>query len=219
MAERNTLTGQNWVEIVQTMADAIAAQSDYLSSLDSAVGDGDHGVNLSTAMMDAARHAQELSAPTPALVLSTVGRTLINDMGGAAGVIFGSFFRGCARTVRDRDSLNVPELAEMLAAGLEEVKARGHAQPGDKTVVDALAPAVDALAAAAANGTPLAEAIQKAADEAQAGAAATAQMVARVGRAKFLGARSLGHPDAGAVSIAILLTAWAQWVKDKAATS
>lgn len=214
MIDATTLTGEDWVRIIEAMAAAVAEQREQLAALDSLIGDGDHGANISGAMAAAAAQVAQLDAPTPAAVLRTTGRTVMDEMGGAAGVMFGSFFRGCARAVTDREALDVHDLARMMAAGLAEVQRRGQAQPGDKTLVDALAPAAQAMQAAADAGAPLATAVQRAADSARAGAEATANMVARFGRAKHLGERAIGHQDAGATSVAVMLEAWGKEIED-----
>ena len=214
MAETRTLTGEDWVRIIGAMAAAVAAQREQLAALDSLIGDGDHGANISAAMAAAATQVAQIDAPTPAAVLRITGRTVMDEMGGAAGVMFGSFFRGCARAVTDREALDVHDLARMLAAGLAEVQKRGQAQPGDKTMVDALAPAAQAMQAAADGDASLPVAVRQAADSARAGAEATAGMVARFGRAKHLGERAIGHQDAGATSVAVMLEGWGKEIED-----
>lgn len=206
------LSGQGCVALIVAMRDTIEANRDRLSALDGTVGDGDHGVNLTTAVSQAAVAVQQLDSPTPAQVMRTVGSTLINDMGGAAGIIFGSFFRGGSRAIKGVEQLGLAETLAFMEAGLAEVQKRGKAQPGDKTLVDALFPAVEGLKTAVSQNIPLAQAMPQAAKAAQAGAESTANMVAKFGRAKYLGDRSLGHQDAGATSMALLLQAWAETV-------
>lgn len=211
------LTGNDFVDLTKAMAQTIAANRDRLSTLDSAVGDGDHGVNLSAALTLAAGKTEVLVDPSPAEVLKTVGNALVNQMGGAAGVIFGSFFRGGGQAIKDTEQVDLPDLANLFAGGLTAVQKRGKAQPGDKTLVDALAPAVTAVQQALADGSDLATGLNRAAAAAARGAEQTRDMVARFGRAKFLGERSAGHQDAGATSMALILDAWATAVQQKQA--
>ncbi|MEM7112348.1 MAG: dihydroxyacetone kinase subunit DhaL [Chloroflexota bacterium] len=206
------LSGQDCVALIIAMRDEIEANRDRLSALDGKIGDGDHGVNLTTAVSQAAHAVQQLSDPTPAQVMRTVGSTLINEMGGAAGIIFGSFFRGGSRAIKGKEKFSLEEVATFMEAGLAEVQKRGKAQPGDKTLVDALFPAVEVMKTAVSADMPLSEAMTQAAQAAQAGAESTTNMVAKFGRAKFLGNRALGHQDAGATSMALILQVWAQFI-------
>ena len=196
------------------MAEAVLAQRDYLSSLDATVGDGDHGMSLTKALQEGVRQLAGLEGPTPESVLHTAGMAIQNTMGGASGVLFGAFFIGAAGAINGKAATSLRDVAAMLAEGLAEVQKRGKAQPGDKTIVDALAPAVAALQAAEALN--LAQGLRRAAEAAQAGAAATREMVARHGRAKFLGERSRGYQDAGATSMAIMLAALAEAISASA---
>jgi len=214
MIDATTLTGEDWVRIIAAMAAAVGEQREQLAALDSLIGDGDHGANISAAMAAAAAQVAQLDAPTPAAVLRTTGRTVMDEMGCAAGVMFGSFFRACGRAVTDREALDVHDLARMMTAGLAEVQRRGQAQPGDKTLVDALAPAAQAMQAAVDAGAPLTTAVQQAAASARVGAESTTAMVARFGRAKHLGERAVGHQDAGATSVAVMLEAWEKEIED-----
>jgi dihydroxyacetone kinase-like protein len=159
------------------------------------VGDGDHGISLSKALDEAARQVAALPSPSPEHVLKTAGIAVQNTMGGASGILFGAFLIGMSHTSSSGD------ISIMLADGLLEVQKRGKAARGDKTMVDALASAVDA----AQRGEPL----DKVAEAAKAGAESTQNMIAKFGRAKFLGERSLGFQDAGATSIAVMLAALA----------
>ena len=133
--------------------------------------------------------------------------TLVSTVGGASGPLYGTFFLRMATAAGEVDSLDGPALAKALRAGLEGVVVRGKAEPGDKTMFDALAPAIEALDAALAAGEPLAAALQAASAAAQDGRDATIPMLARKGRASYLGERSVGHQDPGATSSALLLAA------------
>ena len=206
------LSGKECVGLIEAMQNSIETNREMLSALDAATGDGDHGVNLATAADLAFTLVQALDDPTPAAVMKSVGNTLINEMGGASGAIFGSFFRGGSKALKDVDRLGLPEFSAFVDAGLALVQKRGKAEPGDKTLVDALDPAAAALRAGLTDGLDLESGMAQAAQSARNGAEKTAGMVAQFGRAKFLGERSIGHQDAGATSFALILTAWADYV-------
>lgn len=206
------LSGKDCVALIKAMQQTIEANRDNLSALDAATGDGDHGVNLATAAGLAVAAVEALNDPHPADVMKGVGKTLINEMGGASGAIFGSFFRGGSKAILDTDQLGLSEFYAFVKAGLAMVQKRGKARPGDKTLVDALYPAAEALQDGLKDEDRLVKALVRAAEEARNGAEKTAEMVAKFGRAKFLGERSLGHQDAGATSMALIFTAWADYV-------
>ena len=207
-----TIDTQQSIEIIQAMAKAITDQQAYLSSLDSTVGDGDHGLNMAKALREAAKQVGELENPTLETVWGTAGKAVQNSVGGASGLLFGAFFIGASGTLKEKEFLTMTDIAEMLAAGLANVQKRGKAQSGDKTMVDALAPAVTVAQAALNDGLSMSEFLGSIAQAAHSGTEATREMIAKHGRAKFLGERSLGHQDAGATSLAIMLMAWAETV-------
>jgi dihydroxyacetone kinase-like protein len=194
---------ESWV---RAFAQSIAQHKDELTALDSAIGDADHGANMDRGM-SAAVAALEASPPAdPAALLKQVGMTLVSKVGGASGPLYGTFFLRMAG-VLGPDPADDETFARALRAGLEGVVARGKAEPGDKTMLDALVPACDALDAALAEGRPLGEALAAAAAAAREGRDATVPLVARKGRASYLGERSAGHQDPGATSTALLLDA------------
>ncbi len=205
-----TIDAQQSINIIQAMANAISEQQNYLSALDSTVGDGDHGHNMAKAMQAAAGQVNVLENPTPETVWRTAGKAVQNSVGGASGLLFGAFFIGAGRSIKDKDTLTAADVAEMLVGGLAGVQKRGKAQPGDKTMVDALAPAVSVVQVSVVDSSPLTEMLRRAAEAALHGAESTQAMVAKHGRAKFLGERSRGFQDAGATSMAIMLAAWAK---------
>jgi dihydroxyacetone kinase-like protein len=191
---------------VREFARSIAEHKDELTELDSAIGDADHGANMDRGM-SAAVAALEASPPAdPAALLKQVGMTLVSKVGGASGPLYGTFFLRMAGAL-GADPADDETFARALRAGLDGVVARGKAEPGDKTIIDALAPACDALDAALAAGQPLEEALDAAAAAARDGRDATVPLVARKGRASYLGERSAGHQDPGATSTALLLDA------------
>jgi dihydroxyacetone kinase-like protein len=185
----------------------VAAQKDHLTALDAAIGDADHGTNMDRGLT-AVVSALDGNPPTDAGALcKQVGMTLVSSVGGAAGPLFGTFFLRLGTTLGDARDLDANSLAAGLRAGLDGVVARGRAEAGDKTMCDALAPAVDAFNAALADGRTLGQALRAALAAAEAGRDATIPMLARKGRASYLGERSVGHQDPGATSVALLFAA------------
>jgi dihydroxyacetone kinase-like protein len=179
----------------------------YLSDLDAAIGDADHGLNMDRGMTAVVAKFDEGSAADLAALCKQVATTLIRSVGGAAGPLYGTLFLRMAPALGPNTTVDATTFAAALRAGVDGVVARGHAEPGDKTMVDALLPAVDALDAALAAGAGLPEALRQAADAAAAGRDATLPLVARKGRASYLGERSAGHLDPGAASSAMLIAA------------
>jgi phosphoenolpyruvate---glycerone phosphotransferase subunit DhaL len=192
---------------VREFARLVAADRELLTRLDSAIGDADHGVNMDRGMTAVLAALADEAPATPAALFKRTGMTLVSTVGGASGPLYGTAFLRMAGAAGDADSLDAQGLAKVLRAALEGVVARGKAAAGDKTMYDALAPAVDALEAALAAGRPLAEALRAAVRAAEAGRDATTPMVARKGRASYLGERSAGHQDPGATSVTLLITA------------
>ena len=194
-------------EWVRTFAGLIEQHREHLTELDAAIGDADHGSNMDRGMK-AAVAALEQAQPTVAgPLLSKVGMTLVSTVGGASGPLFGTFFLRMGTSLGDTASASPQDFAAALLAGLGGVIARGKAEPGEKTMLDALIPAVDALDGALAEQKSLADALTAARQAAEAGRDATTPMLARKGRASYLGERSVGHQDPGATTVALLLEA------------
>ena len=185
----------------------IAQQRAALTELDSPIGDADHGTNMDRGMTAVTAALAAESPATPAALLKRTGMTLVSSVGGASGPLYGTAFLRMATAAGDAETLEPAAFAKVLRAALEGVVARGKAEPGDKTMVDALAPAVEALEAALAAGKSLSEALTAAVGAAEQGRDATIPLVARKGRASYLGERSAGHQDPGATSVTLLLTA------------
>ncbi|MBV7599978.1 dihydroxyacetone kinase subunit DhaL [Aeromonas sp. sia0103] len=182
-------------------------QRDYLTALDTDIGDGDHGLNMQRGFTKVAEKLPAVADKDIGQVLKTTGMTLLSSVGGASGPLYGTFFIRAAASADACQSLTLSQLGKMLADGVEGIVSRGRAEPGDKTMCDAWWPALAALQLAQQQALPLAEALDKAVVAAAAGAEATIQMQARKGRASYLGERSIGHQDAGATSTLLLLTA------------
>jgi dihydroxyacetone kinase-like protein len=192
---------------VREFAASVSAARDELTKLDQAIGDGDHGANLSRGMTAA---ADALAGDTPSDVLKLVGRTLISKVGGASGPLYGTAYREMAKALGDAPEVDDATLSAALRAGLDGIVRLGKAEEGDKTMVDAWLPAVAAFDAAVGSGSSLADAAGEAAKAAAGGAEATIPMQARKGRASYLGPRSIGHQDPGATSSTMLFAALAK---------
>ncbi|MHA6628670.1 dihydroxyacetone kinase subunit DhaL [Pseudonocardia sichuanensis] len=191
---------------VRAFAAAVAEHEEELTRLDSAIGDADHGANMARGMKAVVAKLDDGAPAGPAALLKQAGMTLVSTVGGASGPLYGTFFLRMAAAAGDVDALDQAGFAEALRAGVEGVVARGKAEAGDKTMYDALAPALDALDAAL-GGEDTSGALHAAADAAAQGRDATTPMQARKGRASYLGERSVGHQDPGATSAALLLQA------------
>ena len=192
---------------IREFARVVTANRDLLTRLDSAIGDADHGANMDRGMTAVVAALDGEMPPSVAALFKQVGMTLVSSVGGASGPLYGTFFLRMATAAGDAESLDGPAFAHAMRAGLDGVVQRGKAQAGDKTMFDALAPAVDALDEALADGARLDEALRVATDAAEAGRDATTAMLARKGRASYLGERSVGHQDPGATSAALLVAA------------
>ena len=191
-----------WLE---AFAQEVADNRDLLTQLDAAIGDADHGANLDRGLTAVVAALDGADASTPGVVLKTTGMTLVSTVGGASGPLYGTLFLRMSGSTGDAASLDAEGFADALRAGLEGVVARGKAQAEDKTMYDALAPACDALDAALKEGVGLGAALARASAAADAGRDATTPMLARKGRASYLGERSVGHQDPGATSTALLV--------------
>jgi phosphoenolpyruvate---glycerone phosphotransferase subunit DhaL len=228
-----TITTETIAAWLRAFAAAAAANREYLTDLDAAIGDADHGINMDRGMqavaaklgdgggasgVSGAAGAATAAADIGAL-LKTVGMTLVSTVGGAAGPLYGTFFLQLGKAAGDAAELDLERWAAAFRAGVEGVQMRGKARPGDKTMVDALLPAAAALDEAAAAGRPLPDALRAAAEAAGQGALATVPLVARKGRASYLGERSAGHQDPGATSSWLLLEAAAGTLAGGSATA
>src|SRR4051794_29913248 len=189
-------------------AGAVRAQRDYLTQLDAAIGDGDHGTNMDRgfAAVEKALAGQNGDLP-PGRLLIVAGKTLVSTVGGASGPLWGSALRAAGRSLGDAQDLDGQALAGALDAAIAAVVDLGAAAPGDKTMIDALMPASDALRRALESDAPLQVAVASASEAAEDGARATVPLLARKGRASYLGERSIGHQDPGATSAALILRA------------
>jgi dihydroxyacetone kinase-like protein len=192
---------------VRSFALLVAENKELLTDLDAAIGDGDHGTNMDRGMRAVVDALDDTTPVTASALLNKVGITLVSTVGGASGPLFGTFFLRAGASLGDTSDISLDQLTSAFRAGLEGVVARGKAEAGDKTMYDALAPAVNALDSAVSQGMDKAEALKLALVAAESGRDATTPMLARKGRASYLGERSVGHQDPGATTVALLVAA------------
>ncbi len=186
---------------------SVRTERDHLVQLDAAIGDGDHGTNMARGFEAVVQALANDSGSPPGRVLIVAGRTLVSTVGGASGPLWGSALRSGGRALGDQTTFEAGQLVEVLAAALASVKDLGTAARGDKTMVDALEPAVETLRERLGAGDSLPAAIDAAANAAEAGMRSTIPLQARKGRASYLGERSVGHQDPGATSTALIIRA------------
>jgi dihydroxyacetone kinase-like protein len=206
------VTRDDVIAWLREFAATVADQRDYLSQLDAAIGDADHGANMHRGMQAVVVALPGVAEQDIGVILKRVGMTLVSTVGGASGPLYGTFFLQLGAAWTDKAELTLDDWVTGLSAAVDGVIRRGKASPGDKTMVDALRPALDAIRQAQAAGATVPEALRRAADAAEKGMVATIPLVARKGRASYLGERSAGHQDPGATSSYDLL-----WTAAKAA--
>lgn len=209
-----TVSIDQLVSWLSRFRDLVTEQQSYLTDLDSAIGDADHGANMHRGMTAVMEKIGAAPATAADELFKSVGMTLVTSVGGASGPLYGTFFLRMGMTAGPVTELDGAALSAALRAGLEGVVARGKAEAGDKTMYDAMAPAIDAWDASLAAGGDLAAASSAAFDAAEAGRDATQALVARKGRASYLGERSSGHLDPGATSTALLFQALADTLRE-----
>lgn len=196
------------------IADKIIGKKPYLTEVDSVIGDGDHGIGMAGGMQKAKKKLLKMQGEANAYKLfETAGQAMLMSMGGASGVIFGSLYLAGAKGMDGKEALDATDLAAMERKSLAAIQERGKAEVGDKTMVDALAPAVDALEANKDKG--LLEMLKAAEEAARVGMENTKKYVARFGRAKSLMERAIGHQDAGATSVYLIIQGMREFVEDK----
>jgi len=195
------------IEWIKAVAGVIGENRDYLTQLDAAIGDADHGANMDRGFKAVLTKLPEFSDKDIGTIFKTVGMTLLSTVGGAGGPLYGTFFLQAGMKSAGKMELSLDDWTLALKAAVDGVIMRGKAELGDKTMVDALTPAVEALEKAKSNGNSLATALQQSADAAKQGMLATIPLVARKGRASYLGPRSADHQDPGATSSYLILQA------------
>jgi phosphoenolpyruvate---glycerone phosphotransferase subunit DhaL len=210
MADGTTVTVEDLVAWVHRFSEVIAEHADELTQLDSAIGDADHGTNMRRGCRAA---VDALAAAEPADVTGfgrAIAMKVISTVGGASGPLYGSFFLALGTTGGSASEMDAAGTVAALKSGVEAIQARGKAEPGDKTMLDALLPAIAAMESSLDNGGSLTDALQAGTAAAEEGMRATIPMLARKGRASYLGERSIGHQDPGATSSWLLLRSAAE---------
>ena len=193
------------VEILLGMAKAMEENKELLTDLDSAIGDSDHGINMARGFAEVEKQAESLEQKDIGNILKTVGMTLVSKVGGSSGPLYGSAFMKAGMTIGAKDEIDMADFLGALEVGIEGVKARGKSTTGEKTMLDAMVPALDGMKAQQAAGADAKQVLEAGVQAAEAGVEATKPMVATKGRASYLGERSIGHQDPGATSFTLLL--------------
>ncbi|WP_155707065.1 dihydroxyacetone kinase subunit DhaL [Gloeocapsopsis dulcis] len=199
------VTKEHIIHWLQQFASAIAQNKEYLTQLDAAIGDADHGINMDRGFQKVSNQLPNFAAQDISNILKSVSMTLISSVGGASGPLYGSFFLRASTAVAGKQELSNEDMVSLLQAGLDGVLQRGKAQLGDKTMIDALSPAVTTFTQVISEGKSTPEAIQQATVAAEQGMKATIPIVAKKGRASYLGDRSINHQDPGATSVYLML--------------
>lgn len=202
-----TIKQEDVVRWIKASADVLHENRDYLTKLDAAIGDADHGANMDRGFRAVISKADEFADKDIGTIFKTVGMTLLSTVGGAGGPLYGTFFLQMGMKTAGKMELSLEDWTTALEAAVNGVVMRGKAELGDKTMVDALTPALNALRKAVEENRSIDEALQAAAQAAKEGMEATTPLVARKGRASYLGSRSAGHQDPGATSSYLLLQA------------
>lgn len=203
----STVTKEQVVRWLEATAAVLEANKGYLTDLDSAIGDADHGTNMDRGFKKVMEKLPTVADKDIGNILKTVGMTLISSVGGASGPLYGTFYMRGGMAADAKEELDNNDLVNVLQGAVDGIIQRGRAQPGDKTMVDALLPALDALKAAVAEGQGAADALAAAVAAAEQGMKDTIPLQARKGRASYLGERSIGHQDPGATSSYLILNA------------
>lgn len=200
MATKNQI-----LQWLQAFASEIHENKDYLTELDAAIGDADHGINMDRGFQKVITQLPNIADKDIGSILKTVSMTLISSIGGASGPLYGSLFLRASGTVAGKEELTEIDMQKLLQAGLQGVLQRGKAKPGDKTMIDVLSPATVAFEEAVGNGKNMSEAMQQMVAIAEKAMKDTIPMLAKKGRASYLGDRSIGHQDPGATSCYLML--------------
>ena len=201
------VTKEHIVQWLEQTAAVLNENKAYLTQLDSDIGDADHGTNMDRGFTKVVEKLPSVADKDIGNILKTVGMTLISSVGGASGPLYGTFFMRGGMAVDAKEELSDEDLVAMLQGAVDGVLQRGRAQPGDKTMIDALLPAMDALRTAVAEGKGVAGAMEAAVAAAEQGMKDTIPLQARKGRASYLGERSIGHQDPGATSSYLMIKA------------
>ncbi|WP_211129731.1 dihydroxyacetone kinase subunit DhaL [Serratia surfactantfaciens] len=204
------LTKQQVVDWLMRCGEVFSRERDFLTQLDTEIGDADHGLNMNRGFNKVVEKLPSVADKGIGFILKNTGMTLLSSVGGASGPLFGTFFIRAAQAANAKQSLDLTELHQVMQEGVEGVVMRGKAEPGDKTMCDVWWPVVASLDQSAQQNLSVAEALQRAADSAERAVESTITMQARKGRASYLGERSIGHQDPGATSVMLMMKTLAE---------
>lgn len=207
------LTAAQVKEMFLYVGELVRESKPLLTKIDSAIGDGDHGIGMSVGFTKAEENLKQKEFLTINEVFKTIGMSMISTMGGASGIIFGTMFVGGVKGLDPQLELNLPLLTKILEGSVTSIKERGKAKLGDKTMIDALEPAVLALKQSVEENQSLLEGLKSAEEKAEQGVERTKEFVAKFGRAKSLGERAIGYQDAGATTVYIIFKSMREWVE------
>jgi len=208
----DTISTPQMLRALENMCDTIENEKEYLSDLDDAIGDGDHGVNMAKCFREVKKKLTESSAEDVGTLFKDVGMVVLNSVGGAMGALYGTFFLKLSQESAGKSEINLSDLVGIFQTGEQGILDIGKANLGDKTLIDTLSPAVRAIEAAEKDGKPLAGALADFEQAAKQGMESTKDMLAKMGRASRLGERTIGHQDAGATSCYFILRSLASAV-------
>lgn len=207
------ITAEHVIRFIETTAARVKEQRAYLTELDSAIGDADHGINLDRGFSAVLAKLPTVADKDIGTILKTTGMTLVSTVGGASGPLYGTAFLRASMALADRYEFNEDDLTAALEAALEGIMLRGKAQRGEKTMIDTIAPAIDALKTARSRNVDAHATLREALAAAEEGMKATIPMLATKGRASYLGERSIGHQDPGATSAYLIATVLVETVE------
>ncbi|WP_048794611.1 MULTISPECIES: dihydroxyacetone kinase subunit DhaL [Serratia] len=204
------LTKQQVVDWLMRCGEVFSRERDFLTQLDTEIGDADHGLNMNRGFNKVVEKLPSVADKDIGFILKNTGMTLLSSVGGASGPLFGTFFIRAAQAANAKQSLDLAELHQVMQEGVEGVVMRGKAEPGDKTMCDVWWPVVESLGQSAQQNLSVSEALQRAADSTERAVENTITMQARKGRASYLGERSIGHQDPGATSVMLMMKTLAE---------
>ena len=199
------MTAEKIIEVLNAVAAKIISEKDYLTELDNVIGDGDHGINMARGMGEVIKKLEGMSSSSPADIFKTTGMTLVSTVGGASGPLYGTFFLKFAAALNGISDVSVSDFVKALSAAVDGVSQRGHSTRGEKTMLDAMYPSLDAMNTALSEDASAAQVLSKGIAAAREGRDRTADIAATKGRASYLGERSIGHIDPGAASYTMML--------------
>lgn len=199
------MNSEKTIEILRAVADKITAEKDYLTGLDNVIGDGDHGINMARGMGEVVKKLEGLADAKPGDILKNTGMTLVSTVGGASGPLYGTFFMRLGNALAGIDDVSMQDFLKAMQIAVDSVAQRGHSTQGEKTMLDAMYPSLEAMNAAFAEGLESKDILAHGVEAARKGRDATADIIATKGRASYLGERSIGHIDPGASSYTMML--------------